>query len=39
VVLGEIVACQGCGEEHEILQVSPRTLIGPAPEIEEDWGE
>jgi alpha-aminoadipate carrier protein LysW len=38
VRLSEIVECQECGSELEILTVGPVTLA-LAPEIEEDWGE
>lgn len=38
VVMGEIVPCEECGVELEIMSVDPLELE-PAPEIEEDWGE
>ena len=38
VIAGEIVPCPTCGAEMEVLTVEPVT-IGPAPAIEEDWGE
>ncbi|MEO3812568.1 lysine biosynthesis protein LysW [Sphaerisporangium sp. B11E5] len=36
--LGDILACRGCGQEHEVLDVAP-VRLDLAPEIEEDWGE
>ncbi len=39
VMVGEIIACESCGEEHEVLEVNDAPRVGPAPEIEEDWGE
>lgn len=35
---GEIVPCDDCGAELELLTVTPPTL-GEAPEVGEDWGE
>lgn len=35
---GEILACQGCGAEVEVLRVQPPALA-LAPEMAEDWGE
>ncbi len=37
-VEGEIVRCDDCGTELEVLSVNPPSL-GVAPEIQEDWGE
>ncbi len=37
-VEGELIECEECGTELEILALSPITL-GEAPEMEEDWGE
>lgn len=38
LVVSEIVACDACGAELEVTAVEP-VALGPAPEIEEDWGE
>jgi alpha-aminoadipate carrier protein LysW len=38
VILGEILPCPECGMELEVLCLEPLAL-GPAPEMEEDWGE
>lgn len=37
-VEGELLECEECGVELEILALDPLTL-GEAPEAEEDWGE
>ena len=37
-VEGELLECEDCGTELEILAVDPITL-GEAPDAEEDWGE
>ncbi len=37
-VEGELLECQECGVELEILALGPITL-GEAPDAEEDWGE
>ena len=37
-VEGELIECEECGVELEILALDPITL-GEAPEMEEDWGE
>ena len=34
----ELIACEDCGIELEIMALNPLTLE-LAPEIEEDWGE
>lgn len=36
--IGEIVDCQTCGTELEVIDVSP-PVLEQAPELEEDWGE
>ncbi|MFC4334124.1 lysine biosynthesis protein LysW [Salininema proteolyticum] len=37
---GEIVECESCGQEHEVLEKTEAvTRIDLAPEVEEDWGE
>jgi alpha-aminoadipate carrier protein LysW len=36
--LSEVIICQGCDAELEVVAVSPLT-IAEAPEVEEDWGE
>ncbi len=38
VVEGEIVQCEDCGAELEVVSLNPVTLE-LAPEEEEDWGE
>lgn len=35
---GEILDCDGCGAELEVVRLQPIRLE-VAPEIEEDWGE
>lgn len=35
---GELVCCENCSAELEVLSTEPLRL-GPAPEVEEDWGE
>ena len=37
-VEGELLECEECGTEIEILALDPITL-GEAPDAEEDWGE
>ena len=37
-VEGEILACEGCSAELEVLGVDPPELA-IAPELAEDWGE
>lgn len=37
-VEGELLECEECGMELEILVLDPVTL-GEAPDAEEDWGE
>ena len=37
-VEGELMECEECGSELEVLKVDPPEL-GEAPESEEDWGE
>lgn len=38
VVVGEIITCQECGAELEVISVDPLEFA-LAPEEEEDWGE
>ncbi len=38
-LLGEILACDDCGAELEVLAVEPGLSLGLAPEVQEDWGE
>ena len=38
VVEGEIITCEECGAELEVISVNPLELE-LAPEEEEDWGE
>lgn len=38
VILGEILPCPECGMELEVVGLEP-LVLGPAPEMEEDWGE
>lgn len=37
-VVGELLTCDDCGCELEVLELNPLKL-GEAPEAEEDWGE
>lgn len=37
-VQGELLSCEECGSELEILELKPPSL-GEAPAAEEDWGE
>lgn len=36
--LSEIVDCEGCTSELEVVSLSP-VVLALAPEVEEDWGE
>ncbi|MGX0404264.1 lysine biosynthesis protein LysW (plasmid) [Staphylococcus epidermidis] len=36
---GEIVECDSCGQEHELVKSGDSYKLDFAPEIEEDWGE
>ena len=36
--VGEIVDCETCGAELEVVDTSP-PVLDRAPELEEDWGE
>ncbi|MFC7156547.1 lysine biosynthesis protein LysW [Halomarina halobia] len=38
IEVGEIIDCDTCGAELEVIEVDPVTLE-TAPELEEDWGE
>ncbi len=38
LVVGELLECEDCGTELEVLETNPAKL-GEAPETEEDWGE
>ena len=38
VMQGEILACDDCGSELEVLETSPMALE-LAPDVQEDWGE
>ena len=38
VEIGEIVDCDTCGTELEVVDVDP-PAVEVAPELEEDWGE
>lgn len=38
VMENELIACQDCGSELEVLSLDPVQLV-EAPETEEDWGE
>ena len=37
-VVGELMSCEDCGCELEVLSLEP-VKLGEAPEAEEDWGE
>lgn len=37
-VVGELMECEDCGTELEVLEIEPPEL-GEAPESEEDWGQ
>lgn len=36
---GEIIECDSCGQEHELVKNEEGYKLDFAPEIEEDWGE
>lgn len=36
--VNEVVECEGCQTELEVLSTQP-IILAVAPEIEEDWGE
>ncbi len=38
VMENELITCQDCGSELEVLSLAPVQLV-EAPETEEDWGE
>ena len=38
VEVGELVVCEDCGAEFEVMSLAPITLEA-APDVEEDWGE
>lgn len=38
VIAGEILVCDDCGAELEVVEISPLKLA-EAPSAEEDWGE
>ena len=38
IEVGEILDCDTCGAELEVVEVSP-PVLARAPELEEDWGE
>ena len=38
VVVGEILECEDCSTELEIISIIP-LVVAEAPEVEEDWGE
>ncbi|RKH40147.1 lysine biosynthesis protein LysW [Corallococcus sicarius] len=37
-MVGEVLSCEGCSAELEVVGVNPLRLE-EAPEVEEDWGE
>lgn len=39
-IIGEIVGCNDCGVEYEIVSISENQIqLQPAENIKEDWGE
>ena len=38
LIVGEIIYCQDCSAELEVLRLEPPS-ISLAPQVEEDWGE
>jgi alpha-aminoadipate/glutamate carrier protein LysW len=39
-IVGEILECYSCGQEHEIVKSTDGYLtVNYAPDVEEDWGE
>ena len=38
LMVGEVVTCPECSSDFEVLKVKPLKL-GPAPEVQEDWGQ
>lgn len=38
LMAGEVVTCPECSSDFEVLKVKPLKL-GPAPEVQEDWGQ
>lgn len=38
LLAGEVLPCDDCGADLEVLSLTPIQL-GLAPEVEEDWGE
>ncbi|MFE4171535.1 alpha-aminoadipate/glutamate carrier protein LysW [Streptomyces sp. NPDC056909] len=38
VMAAEIIICQHCGSELEVVATEP-VVLALAPEVEEDWGE
>ncbi|AUG99976.1 lysine biosynthesis protein LysW [Prodigiosinella confusarubida] len=39
ILVGEIVECGACGQEHELIKQDNVLKLDFAPEVEEDWGE
>jgi len=37
-VVGELIACNDCGKELEVVHLNP-VKLAEAPEEEEDWGQ
>lgn len=37
-VVGELLTCEDCGTELEVISVTPPEVV-EAPQEEEDWGE
>lgn len=35
---GELIVCQDCGTELEVVSLNPLT-VEEAPQVQEDWGE
>lgn len=36
--VGELITCNDCAKEYEVIKIDP-IMLEEAPEVEEDWGE